>query len=126
MLQLLLGNIGMAGGGLTRCAALQYSGLYRPGATLHQSAGVYAVTIGKTAGLSNLYCANHPCGLCVNYWQNTPKFFVSMMKSFWGDSATAENNWGYDWLPKWDAIRCDDSGRADDAGKNQWLYCPGL
>jgi formate dehydrogenase major subunit/formate dehydrogenase-N alpha subunit len=24
------------------------------------------------------------------------------MKSFWGDAATAENNWGYDWLPKWD------------------------
>jgi formate dehydrogenase major subunit/formate dehydrogenase-N alpha subunit len=20
----------------------------------------------------------------VNYWQNTPKFFISMMKSFWG------------------------------------------
>jgi formate dehydrogenase major subunit/formate dehydrogenase-N alpha subunit len=40
----------------------------------------------------------------VNYWQNTPKFFVSMMKSFWGDSATAENNWGYDWLPKWDRL----------------------
>ena len=38
----------------------------------------------------------------VNYWQNTPKFFVSMMKSFWGDAATAENSWGYDWLPKWD------------------------
>lgn len=40
----------------------------------------------------------------VNYWQNTPKFFVSMMKSFWGDAATAENSWGYDWLPKWDRL----------------------
>jgi formate dehydrogenase major subunit/formate dehydrogenase-N alpha subunit len=40
----------------------------------------------------------------VNYWQNTPKFFISMMKSFWGEHATAENNWGYDWLPKWDRL----------------------
>ena len=33
---------------------------------------------------------------------NYPKFFVSMMKAFFGDKATAENSWGYDWLPKWD------------------------
>ncbi|MDU8421224.1 formate dehydrogenase, partial [Pseudomonas syringae] len=38
----------------------------------------------------------------VNFWKNTPNFFVSMMKSFWGDHATAENDWGFDWLPKWD------------------------
>ena len=25
-----------------------------------------------------------------------------MMKAFFGDKATAENSWGYDWLPKWD------------------------
>jgi hypothetical protein len=25
-----------------------------------------------------------------------------MMKSFYGDNATAENQWGYHWLPKWD------------------------
>lgn len=24
------------------------------------------------------------------------------MKSFYGDEATKENQWGYDWLPKWD------------------------
>ena len=38
----------------------------------------------------------------VNYWGNTPKFFVSLMKSFYGDKAQKENNWGFDWLPKWD------------------------
>ncbi len=38
----------------------------------------------------------------VNYWSNYPKFFVSMMKAFYGDKATAENSWGFDWLPKWD------------------------
>ncbi|MGL4678763.1 MAG: formate dehydrogenase-N subunit alpha, partial [Plesiomonas shigelloides] len=38
----------------------------------------------------------------VNYWGNYPKFFVSLMKSFYGDKAQPENSWGYDWLPKWD------------------------
>jgi anaerobic selenocysteine-containing dehydrogenase len=38
----------------------------------------------------------------VNYWGNYPKFFVSLMKAFYGDKATAENSWGFDWLPKWD------------------------
>ncbi|MGQ7113563.1 formate dehydrogenase-N subunit alpha, partial [Escherichia sp. TWPC-MK] len=27
---------------------------------------------------------------------------VHLMKSFYGDAAQKENNWGYDWLPKWD------------------------
>ena len=38
----------------------------------------------------------------MNYWGNYPKFFVSLMKAFYGDKATAENSWGFDWLPKWD------------------------
>ena len=38
----------------------------------------------------------------MNYWGNYPKFFVSMMKAFFGDKATAENSWGFDLLPKWD------------------------
>ncbi|MBL8453105.1 MAG: formate dehydrogenase, partial [Zoogloea sp.] len=28
----------------------------------------------------------------------------SLMKWFWGDKATKDNNWGYDWLPKWDKL----------------------
>ncbi|WP_313666652.1 molybdopterin dinucleotide binding domain-containing protein, partial [Atlantibacter hermannii] len=40
----------------------------------------------------------------VNYWSNYPKFFVSLMKSFYGDEAQKENQWGYDWLPKWDQV----------------------
>jgi formate dehydrogenase-N alpha subunit len=28
----------------------------------------------------------------VNYWSNYPKFFVSLMKSFYGDAAQKENN----------------------------------
>ncbi len=40
----------------------------------------------------------------LSYWQNTPKFFVSFMKAWWGDAATAQNNWAYDYLPKLDKL----------------------
>lgn len=38
----------------------------------------------------------------VNFWQNTPAFMVSLLKGFYGDAATEENQWGFDYLPKWD------------------------
>ena len=39
-----------------------------------------------------------------NYYRNTSKFFVSMMKTFYGDKATKENGWGFDFLPKADRL----------------------
>jgi formate dehydrogenase major subunit len=38
----------------------------------------------------------------LSYWKNYRAFYVSMMKSWWGDAAKADNNWGYDYLPKLD------------------------
>ncbi|TLZ41106.1 MAG: formate dehydrogenase, partial [Gammaproteobacteria bacterium] len=38
----------------------------------------------------------------LSYWQNFNKFYVSLMKAWWGDAATRENNWAYDYLPKLD------------------------
>jgi formate dehydrogenase major subunit len=35
-----------------------------------------------------------------SYWANYPKFMVSYLKSMYGDAATAENDFGYDWHPK--------------------------
>ena len=35
----------------------------------------------------------------VNYGATIRKFFVSLMKTFYGDKAQKENNWGFDWLP---------------------------
>ena len=32
------------------------------------------------------------------------RFVVSLMKAWWGDGATAENNWAYDYLPKLDKL----------------------
>ena len=35
-----------------------------------------------------------------NWWENTPKYIVSLLKAWYGDHATAENNFCYDYLPK--------------------------
>ncbi len=40
----------------------------------------------------------------MSYWQNYAKFHVSLMKSWFGDMATKENNWCFDWLPKLDKV----------------------
>src|SRR5206468_11179343 len=34
------------------------------------------------------------------YWVNKPKFMISLLKAFYGDAATKDNEWGYQWLPK--------------------------
>ena len=34
------------------------------------------------------------------YWSNKPKFIVSLLKAWYGPNATAENEFGYQYLPK--------------------------
>ncbi|HEY0223414.1 MAG TPA: molybdopterin dinucleotide binding domain-containing protein, partial [Pseudolabrys sp.] len=38
----------------------------------------------------------------MSYWQNYKKFLVSFLKSMWGDAATKENDFAYNWMPKLD------------------------
>jgi len=38
----------------------------------------------------------------MNYYSNTPKFMVSLLKSMYGDAATKENEFAFDYLPKVD------------------------
>ena len=38
----------------------------------------------------------------MNYYSNTPKFFVSLLKAMYGDAATKENGFAFDYLPKVD------------------------
>src|SRR5204862_7006515 len=37
-----------------------------------------------------------------NYWSNTPKFAVSFLKAMYGDAAKTENDFAFDYLPKID------------------------
>jgi formate dehydrogenase major subunit len=99
ILQLLLGNIGRPGGGILALrghASIQgYTDiptLYNilpgylpmPSASQHQSLEQYVARDEGAAG----------------FWGNIPSYMVSLLKSYWGDAATAENEFCFDYLPR--------------------------
>ncbi len=100
LLQLLLGNIGRPGGGIVALrghATIQGS---TDVPTLYHSIHGYMdhpSALEPHETLEN-YLVNEiqPTG----YWANMPKFLVSYMKSMYGEHATEENGWGWDWHPK--------------------------
>jgi formate dehydrogenase major subunit len=109
MLQLLLGNVGRAGGGVN--ALRGHSNIQ--GAT--DMAGLFDSLPGylkvPTPGDASFDAwmkrvtptASKPAPWdSWNYYSNTSKFTVSLMKSLYGDAATKENNWAFDYLPKVD------------------------
>ena len=106
MIQLLLGNIGMPGGGVNALRGhSNIQGYTDLGLLSLNLPGYMPLPSEKQTNFTDYLQQITPAPLVdgqVNFWKNTPNFFVSMMKSFWGDHATAENDWGFDWLPKWD------------------------
>ncbi len=106
MIQLLLGNIGMAGGGVNALRGhSNVQGTTDIGLLSQSLPGYLTLPSEKHTSLESYLAASTPKSMLpgqVNYWSNYPKFFVSLMKSFYGDKAQKDNDWGYDWLPKWD------------------------
>ena len=100
ILQLLLGNIGRPGGGIMALrghASIQGSTdiptLYDilPGYLPMPRAGMGEDTL---QDYINRY--TNPTGL----WTEFGKYFVSLLKAYYGKNATAENEFGFRWLPK--------------------------
>ncbi|OYQ86398.1 formate dehydrogenase-N subunit alpha [Wohlfahrtiimonas chitiniclastica] len=108
MIQLLLGNIGMPGGGVNALRGhSNIQGLTDLGLLSTNLPGYMPLPSEKQTTIDTYLSQVTPKATRpdqFNYWGNTPKFFVSMMKTFWGDKATKENGWGFDWLPKWDQM----------------------
>ena len=104
ILQLLLGNIGRPGGGIN---ALRGHANVQ-GATDHAIVaallpGYLKVPLPQQATLADHLGDSTPEPLVpdtVNYWANYSKFFVSQLKSWFGDHATSANGFAYDHLPK--------------------------
>jgi formate dehydrogenase major subunit len=106
MVQLLLGNIGIAGGGMNALRGhSNIQGLTDLGLMSNLLPG-YLTLPNESEQDYHAYVASRTQKPLrpkqTSYWQNYPKFHVSLMKSWWGDNATAENNWCYDLLPKLD------------------------
>ena len=111
MLQLLLGNIGVPGGGMNALRGhSNIQGLTDVGLMSNLIPGYLAIPTEREPTFEQYMSTRGNRPLVPNqtsYWQNYNKFFVSFMKSMWGDAATAENDWGYDWLPKLDIAQYD-------------------
>jgi len=109
MLQLLLGNVGRAGGGVN--ALRGHSNIQ--GAT--DMAGIFdilpgylKVPIPADIDLKTFLTRTTPKTAkphewdSFNYWSNTPRFMVSFLKAMYGDAAKKENDFVFSYLPKVD------------------------
>ncbi len=101
IIQLLLGNMGRPGGGILALrghASIQGSTdiptlfnllpgyLPMPKAGEHDNLDDYVATISSPTQKG--------------FWAEARKFAVSLLKAYWGDAATAENDFGFDYLPR--------------------------
>jgi len=99
MLQLLLGNIGRPGGGVTALRGhANVQGATDLELLYHELPGYMAQPLRDIHPDLTAYMEKEtPKG---GFWVNKPKFFVSLLKAFYGDAATKDNEFGYQWLPK--------------------------
>ena len=106
MLQLILGNIGMRGGGMNALRGHStIQGLTDIGLMSNLLPGYLTIPTEKEATFDAYMSTRGFKPLRpgqMSYWQNYKKFFVSFQKAMWGSAATPENNFAYDWLPKLD------------------------
>jgi formate dehydrogenase major subunit len=100
ILQLLLGNVGRPGGGILAL---------RGHATIQGSTDI-ATLYNIHPGYLNTPSALRPHDTLGNYidaetsatsyWSNMPAFLISQLKAWYGEAATADNEYAYDFLPK--------------------------
>jgi formate dehydrogenase major subunit len=106
MIQLLLGNIGRPGGGVNALRGhANVQGITDQNLITDTLPGYIKLAADKEQDFKAYLEARSPKPLRPNqmsYGQNTPKFFVSLMKAWFGAAATAENDYAFHWLPKID------------------------
>lgn len=104
ILQMLLGNMGVAGGGI---AAMR-------GESNVQGSTDYGLLFGNLPGYLTMVADTDSTvqkwaartlpttteALSANWMQNYPKYLTSLLKSWYGDNATSANEFGIDYLPK--------------------------
>ena len=111
MLQLILGNIGVRGGGMNALRGhSNIQGLTDIGLMSNMLPGYLTLPIEREPTFDSYMSTRGFKPLLPNqmsYWQNYKKFFVSFQKAMWGEAATPANNFAYDWLPKMDVPTYD-------------------
>jgi formate dehydrogenase major subunit len=108
IVQLLLGNIGVPGGGMNALRGhSNIQGLTDLGLLSNTLTGYLTLAKDGEQTLEDYYKPRATKPLRpdqMSYWQNYPKFFVSLQKTWWGDAATKDNDWAFHWLPKIDRL----------------------
>ena len=106
IIQLLLGNMGVAGGGVNALRGeSNVQGSTDHCILYHIWPGYLQTPKASQASLSDYnakYTPKTNDPLSANWWGNYPKYSVSLLKSFFGRKATNANDFGYNWLPKLD------------------------
>jgi formate dehydrogenase major subunit len=132
MLQLILGNIGLRGGGMNALRGhSNIQGLTDLGLMSNLLPGYLTLPTDREVDLNNYMSSRQFKPLRPNqtsYWQNYRKFFVSFQKAMWGSAATTENSFAYDYLPKLD-VPSYDVLRAFELmhqGKMNGYFCQGF
>jgi formate dehydrogenase major subunit len=100
ILQLLLGNIGRPGGGIMALrghASIQGS---TDVPTLFDLLPGYLPHPAVSRGDDTLDVYLRQSAPKGGYWSNATKFMVSLLKAWYGDAASKENDYGYQWIPK--------------------------
>lgn len=99
VMQLLLGNIGIPGGGVNALRGEpNVQGATDMGMMVNEHPAYlkWANTTDRSSLRKWLESQTYSAG----YYTNKPKFIVSSLKEWFGDAATVENGYGYDWWPK--------------------------
>ncbi len=113
LVQLLLGNMGVAGGGVNALRGeSNVQGSTDQGLLYHILPGYIGTPEAKWQTLEEYNKANTPVTkdpMSVNWWQNRPKYFASLLKSMWLDDEPAT---AYSFLPKLES---------SSAAKYSWL-----
>src|SRR5215813_2292181 len=109
ILQLLLGNVGRAGGGVNALRGhSNIQGATDMGGVFDIFPGYLKVPQPTDTDLATYLKRTTPTISkpsewdSYNYWSNTPKFMVSWLKAMYGDAAKKENDFAFQYLPKID------------------------
>ncbi|KAF0187438.1 MAG: formate dehydrogenase alpha, partial [Desulfobulbaceae bacterium] len=106
IIQLLLGNMGMAGGGINAMRGeANVQGSTDHGLLFHILPGYNPVPNAAQIDLTTYIKDSTPTTKepqSVNWWGNRNKYITSYLKAIYGMSATKENDFGYSWMPKLD------------------------
>ena len=99
LVQLLLGNIGVAGGGINALRGEpNVQGSTDVGASVNQAPGYLSWPRGDIHPTLADYLGKET--YAAGYYSNKPKFWVSALKEWFGANASYENDYCYDLLPK--------------------------